>query len=63
MRDVSGKVAVITGGAAGIGLGIVEACVEAGMELGSSTFAKTFWIRSLNDCGPAVPTWSAFKPT
>ncbi len=40
MRDVSGKVAVITGGAAGIGLGIVEACVEAGMRVGIVDFRK-----------------------
>jgi NAD(P)-dependent dehydrogenase (short-subunit alcohol dehydrogenase family) len=33
VHDVAGKVAVITGGAAGIGLGIVEACVEAGMRV------------------------------
>jgi NAD(P)-dependent dehydrogenase (short-subunit alcohol dehydrogenase family) len=33
MKDVRGKVAFITGGASGIGLGIAGACVEAGMKV------------------------------
>jgi NAD(P)-dependent dehydrogenase (short-subunit alcohol dehydrogenase family) len=40
VKNVSGKVAVITGGAAGIGLGIVEACVEAGMRVAVVDFRK-----------------------
>ncbi|HEY7841937.1 MAG TPA: SDR family NAD(P)-dependent oxidoreductase [Gammaproteobacteria bacterium] len=33
MKDVKGKVAFITGGASGIGLGIAMACVNAGMKV------------------------------
>jgi NADP-dependent 3-hydroxy acid dehydrogenase YdfG len=33
MKDVEGKVAFITGGASGIGLGIAMACVNAGMKV------------------------------
>jgi NAD(P)-dependent dehydrogenase (short-subunit alcohol dehydrogenase family) len=33
MREVSGRVAFITGGASGIGLGIARACVRAGMKV------------------------------
>lgn len=33
MQDVEGKVAFITGGASGIGLGIAKACVNAGMKV------------------------------
>ena len=33
MKDLSGKVAFITGAASGIGLGIAKACGEAGMKV------------------------------
>src|SRR4051794_37957153 len=33
MKDVEGKVAFITGGNSGIGLGIARACVDAGMKV------------------------------
>ncbi|HZF15995.1 MAG TPA: SDR family NAD(P)-dependent oxidoreductase [Steroidobacteraceae bacterium] len=33
MKDVNGKVAFITGGASGIGLGIAKACANAGMKV------------------------------
>jgi len=33
MKDVRGRVAFITGGASGIGLGIAAACVDAGMQV------------------------------
>ena len=33
MRDLVGKVAVITGGASGIGLALAHACIEAGMQV------------------------------
>ena len=33
MREVAGKVAVVTGGSSGIGLGIARACVNAGMKV------------------------------
>jgi len=38
MQDVEGKVAFITGGASGIGLGIAKACVAAGMKVAISDF-------------------------
>lgn len=33
MRDLTGKVAFVTGGASGIGLGMAHALVEAGMKV------------------------------
>jgi NAD(P)-dependent dehydrogenase (short-subunit alcohol dehydrogenase family) len=33
MQDVAGRVAVITGGASGIGRGIAEVCARAGMKI------------------------------
>ena len=33
MQDFSGKTAVITGGASGIGLGLAEHCAELGMNV------------------------------
>lgn len=38
MKNVEGKVAFITGGASGIGLGIAQACVRAGMKVAISDF-------------------------
>ena len=33
MKDIEGKVAFITGGASGIGLGIAKACAKYGMKV------------------------------
>lgn len=41
MKDVEGKVAFITGGNSGIGLGIARACVDAGMKVAITYRSKT----------------------
>lgn len=42
MNDVEGKVAFVTGGASGIGFGIVRSCLDAGMKvvIGDSSFER-----------------------
>ena len=48
MEKVEGKVAFVTGGASGIGLGMVKAFVKAGMKVAVAGFAAAMLLGPLN---------------
>jgi NAD(P)-dependent dehydrogenase (short-subunit alcohol dehydrogenase family) len=54
MKDVEGKVAFITGGSSGIGLGIARACAEAGMKVAFGYRTKTHAEEALAQLGNAA---------
>jgi len=62
MRDVHGKVAVVTGAASGIGRGMCEAFIDAGMrvvlaDVEEKALARTTrQLRAGGSCGRAAQT-------
>jgi NAD(P)-dependent dehydrogenase (short-subunit alcohol dehydrogenase family) len=56
MRDLTGRVAVITGGASGIGKGMAEAFAAAGMKLVLAEFKPAIRHRMENVLAERDPT-------
>jgi len=61
MRDTQGRVAFITGGASGIGLGIAAACLDAGMSVAIADVRDDHLATAVKELGAAPGTLHAMR--
>ena len=61
MRDTKGRVAFITGGASGIGLGIAAACLDAGMSVAIADVRDDHLATAVKELGAAPGTLHAMR--
>ena len=61
MRDIRGRVAFVTGGASGIGLGIAAACLDAGMSVAIADVRDDHLATAVKELGAAPGTLHAMR--